>query len=283
MYMVNHYTDHLTTKLTAMIFDNLIHSSNKSIESTQDLICTLESQLEAARQELADKQQDFQVKLTAQSAGDTALTLLEEAMQKVFAAFGQSGIDEMCEKVLDIATATLNAPKTPLILTAATDSDPEAPTPEPAPAAPSSEVTPIDEVIDATFQPTNHIIVTGNSAAPKAKDKPVENEILPKPTDQDLEDMSTHDMYRYAEAYGIWARYTPNMRNMIKKHLMGNYYLNPAKILPLPVIEEVPNMKRTDILKYADQCGFTVRSVSDMKKDLINEIRAQQAYAISLS
>jgi len=143
------------------LFITLDTQTSEIITNTENLIASLEAQLEQARQSLAQVQQERQARLSAKAACESALQQVERARAMVRLAYGQQGLDEFSEAVAD----TLHEPQ---YLLPAIDVDcdgdqettPTAPTPteptsiEPTPTEPAMDSEPDTIDIVATVQPT---------------------------------------------------------------------------------------------------------------------------------
>ncbi|MUH00510.1 hypothetical protein F7734_52875 [Scytonema sp. UIC 10036] len=66
----------------------------KNIATTETLISDLEQQLQVARQELAQFQQQQQAEQTAKSAAETALEMVRKARKLVQVAYGDAAVEE---------------------------------------------------------------------------------------------------------------------------------------------------------------------------------------------
>ncbi|MDR9900989.1 hypothetical protein G7B40_042210, partial [Aetokthonos hydrillicola Thurmond2011] len=145
-----------------MLFSSLDNQKINQINNTENLILDLEKQLELARLQLSQLQQEVQSQKSAKSAAETALEMVSRAKALISFAYGSEGLEEFNTALLNVSFDH-NPDPDQLFLNAAIDLD-DVSEEEPDSPAPQQE-TIIDivsePVTEATPEQTNVTLLGG--------------------------------------------------------------------------------------------------------------------------
>ncbi len=134
-----------------MLFTTFTAATAQSIQATENLVDSLQQQLEVARQQLAQLQQQQQAEQTAKSAAQTALEMAAKARKLVAIAYGQEAVEEFNRALLSDLQPVSELPGA--VDDAATNSSPE-----PTPTGGGAVVTTV--VVEETIEVTASEVIT---------------------------------------------------------------------------------------------------------------------------